>query len=55
MSLTTIFGDRLEHTLQDVIVDNNMKQTDTVEVTIKSQRENRTNQKHLNTCGKSTF
>ena len=43
----TIFSDGLEHTLEDVIVDNNMKKTNAVEVAVEYQGENGAQKKNL--------
>lgn len=43
----TVFSDGLEHTLEDVIVDNNMKKTNAVEVAVEYQGENGAQKKNL--------
>ena len=37
----TILSDRLEYSLKNVVIDNDVKKTEAVEVAIKYQRENR--------------
>ena len=43
----TIFSDRLEYSLEDIIIDNYVQQTYTVKITIKGQRQNGTQQEYL--------
>ena len=47
MIYLTIFSHWLEHSLQNVIVDNDVQQTDAVEVAIEYQREDGAEEKHL--------